>query len=120
MREPLQKPNLTPQQLARKLTVADIEEIFAGLLPEVKHAIKHATEPLLVRIAALEARAATFKYAGVYARDRDYAAGEFTTFRGSLWHCNRSTRATPGDGTSDWTLACKRGRDGKDAGSGGG
>ena len=87
------------------------------MAPEIKEAITRAIEPILVRIAELEARE-PLKYLGVYECGRKYNAGAFVTHRGSIWHCNRSTHATPGDGTADWTLACNKGRDGKDIGSG--
>jgi hypothetical protein len=35
------------------------------------------------------------------------------TWAGSLWHCDKATKNKPG--TDDWTLAAKKGRDGKDA-----
>lgn len=50
-------------------------------------------------------------YRGVWA-DGDYLEGDTATWAGSLWHCNRSaTKAKPGDGSTDWTLAVKKGRD---------
>jgi hypothetical protein len=40
--------------------------------------------------------------------------GDVVTFGGSMWHCNAATEEKPGDGSAAWTLAAKRGRDGKD------
>ncbi|MFC0694717.1 hypothetical protein [Paraburkholderia humisilvae] len=58
-------------------------------------------------------------YCGVYEYGRRYDAGDVVTFGGSLWHCNAATGAKPDEHTDDavkpWTLAVKRGRDGKDA-----
>ncbi|MNL68407.1 hypothetical protein D3C87_1931240 [compost metagenome] len=46
------------------------------------------------------------------------------TFGGSLWHFNGAEdggeASKPGDGSKAWTLAAKRGRDGKDADKKGG
>ncbi|WP_395066183.1 hypothetical protein [Paraburkholderia silvatlantica] len=58
-------------------------------------------------------------YRGVYEYGRRYEAGDVVTFGGSVWHCNVATGAKPDEHTVDpvkpWTLAVKRGRDGKDA-----
>jgi len=53
-------------------------------------------------------------YAGVYQDGKAYEPAELVTWAGSLWHCNEPTRSRPGDGSASWTLAVKRGRDGKD------
>jgi len=50
-------------------------------------------------------------YCGVWFPARTYERGEFVTHDGSLWHAKTATTAKPGDGTADWTLAVKRGRD---------
>lgn len=53
-------------------------------------------------------------YRGVFEASRDYARGDTVTLNGSLYHCNVSaTEARPGDGSSDWTLSVKHGRDGR-------
>lgn len=49
-------------------------------------------------------------YRGVW-RDGDFEKGDFVSFGGSVWHCNKDTAAKPGT-NDDWTLAVKRGRDG--------
>jgi hypothetical protein len=54
-------------------------------------------------------------YRGVYREDSAYERGDTVTWGGSLWHLN-ADRATekPGDGSREWTLAAKKGRDGRD------
>jgi hypothetical protein len=52
-------------------------------------------------------------YCGVFKEGQEYAPGDLVTWGGSLWHCDKGTTAKPG--TDDWTLAVKKGRDGKDA-----
>jgi len=52
-------------------------------------------------------------YLGVYVPGTEYQRGRFVTFGGSVWHCDKTTTAKPGDG-NDWTLAVKHGRDGRD------
>ena len=66
------------------------------------------------RIAALEAT--PFQYLGVHEPGKAYGRGQFVTASGSLWHCSvDGTTARPGESGSGWTLACKRGADGRDA-----
>lgn len=65
----------------------------------------------------------TMIYRGSYAEGQTYERGDTVTYAGSLWHCNGGeaqgqwsgeTKEKPGDGSKAWTLAAKRGRDGKD------
>lgn len=59
-------------------------------------------------------------YQGVYKDDAVYSLGDFVTLGGSLWHCNSEPTicgVKPGT-TEAWTLAVKRGRDGKDGSNG--
>lgn len=53
-------------------------------------------------------------YRGVYMAGKSYDRGDTTTSGGSLWHCNEPTATKPGDGTKAWTMAVKRGQDGRD------
>jgi HK97 family phage portal protein len=68
------------------------------------------TKALLERIAALEARG----WVGIWEDGKEYQPGQMVTHSGSVWHCNGPTMEKPG-AHIDWTLAVKRGRDGKDA-----
>jgi hypothetical protein len=68
-----------------------------------------------------EEKAFTFKwptviYRSVFKDGEQYQQGDMVTWGGSLWHCDKATTAKPG--TDDWTLAAKKGRDGKDAKNG--
>lgn len=53
-------------------------------------------------------------YKGVFVRGTEYEHGDMVSFGGSIWHCNEASTEKPGDGSKSWTLAAKRGRDGKD------
>jgi hypothetical protein len=53
-------------------------------------------------------------YLGVFQEGKQYEVGELVTWGGSMWHCNEATELKPGEGSKAWTLAVKRGRDGKD------
>jgi hypothetical protein len=57
---------------------------------------------------------AGLSFEGVYQEGKSYDKGNLVTWAGSSWHCNEPTTTKPGDGSKDWTLMVKRGRDGKD------
>lgn len=52
-------------------------------------------------------------YRGVYKDGQVYKQGDTVTWAGSMWHCNEQTAEKPLEGAGVWTLATKRGRDGK-------
>lgn len=53
-------------------------------------------------------------YRGVY-REGTYAKGDTVTWAGSLWYCDVAETTEKPDGSAKhWTLAAKKGRDGKD------
>lgn len=54
-------------------------------------------------------------YRGIYHEEATYDAGDAVTWGGSLWIALRRTSAKPGDGSTDWRLAVKKGRDGRDS-----
>lgn len=57
---------------------------------------------------------AGLSYEGVYQEGKSYDIGNLVTWAGSSWHCNQVTMSKPGEGSKDWTLMVKRGRDGRD------
>jgi len=82
-----------------------------GLLLQALDPVLREIRELKQRVAELEAQ--PFAYDGPFEGGKTYRKGTFTTHDGSLWHCNYKTASRPGDGPA-WTLAVKRGRDGKD------
>lgn len=50
---------------------------------------------------------------GVYRPETAYAKGDAVTYGGSVWIAQADTKEKP-DGSADWRLAVKKGRDGKD------
>lgn len=50
-------------------------------------------------------------YRKVYRDGERYTQGDLVTWAGSVWHCEKETDQKPGEGSEDWTLAVKRGRD---------
>ena len=70
-----------------------------------------------VRIAELEERPVGLNYAGVWKPDASYPKHSAASHRGSVWAARKEfPTKEPGTANSGWQLACKRGRDGKDAG----
>lgn len=55
-------------------------------------------------------------YRGVFKEGETYERGDLVTWGGSLHHCDEAKGMKPGGPDSGWTLAAKKGRDGKDAG----
>lgn len=53
-------------------------------------------------------------YRGVYVEGKQYVRGDMVTWGGSLYHCNEPTGDKPGGTSKAWTLAVKRGADGRD------
>lgn len=73
---------------------------------------KKKREALEARVAALESR--QMKYSGVWTPERGYVAGEFVTDQGSVWHCNAPcVGVRPSADHETWTLAVKKGKDGR-------
>ncbi len=56
-------------------------------------------------------------YRGVWVPGTCYSRGDTVTWGGSLYHCNVPTTDKPG-GSAAWTLAAKRGADGRDGKAG--
>ncbi len=53
----------------------------------------------------------TALYRGVHDKERTYQPGDIVTWNGSGWHCNTEAKGICGG--DNWTLAVKKGRDGK-------
>jgi hypothetical protein len=66
---------------------------------EIKHTVEHQLDTLI--------------YRGVFKDGETYQPGDTVSFGGGLWHCDAETTARPGDDAKDWTLAVRRGREGK-------
>jgi hypothetical protein len=93
--------------------IASRDEILAEIAKAVAAAVPTAVEGHVS--AELEKRP-DLRYCGVWKDGGDYRAGNLATYAGSLWHCNQSgAAARPGDGSEEWTLVAKKGRDGRDA-----
>ena len=62
------------------------------------------------RLRSVESRG-TLVYRGVWRSETEYQFGDFVTWGGSMWHCDKkTTRVSPGSNSpKDWTLAIKKG-----------
>lgn len=71
---------------------------------------------LAERVDDLERRLAEGRvdYRGVWSAGQEYRRGNLVTLHGNIFHCNRQTDGKPGEDHDGWTLAVRKGRDGKD------
>lgn len=53
-------------------------------------------------------------YREVYRAETAYQKGDCVSFGGSIWTALRDTTEKPGNGSEDWKLSVKHGRDGRD------
>jgi hypothetical protein len=98
--------------LPRKSTPADDFELLGRFMAE-------ALAPLQERIKALEDRPAGVEYKGVYRKGCSYSRNQATSHQGSLWIAVKDyPEKEPGEPSSGWRLAVKKGRDGKDGKNG--
>lgn len=97
------KDGITERQMDEAVALA-----VAKVLPDALTAAVHEA----VTKALSDYRLMTYK--GVWDQLCAYEPGHTVTWAGSLWHCNEATTEKPGEGSKHWTLAAKRGRDGKD------
>ena len=66
------------------------------------------------RLEASEKRGSAISYRGVYDASQTYMRGQFASFDGPIWYCDRDNENEPPSyhhkGNSPWILACKKGR----------
>jgi hypothetical protein len=91
---------------------SDDTTLTEGITRGIAEALAPELKRLRERVAALEARP-TVRYEGVWTADKAYGRGAMVTDGGQVWHCNEPNVGARPPG-SQWTLAVKRGRDGKD------
>jgi hypothetical protein len=75
------------------------------------------TESKLAKTEARLAEVEAFgvRYCGVWQAAGSYRRGSLVTDGGSMWHCNGDDPHERPGTSSAWSLAVKRGKDGKDA-----
>lgn len=91
--------------------LANLLEDYSKQVAEAMASNTRAMTQLEKRVAELEAM--PLQYDGPHESGKVYERGTFVTHDGSVWHANRRTDSRPGDGSA-WTLAVKRGKDGRD------
>jgi hypothetical protein len=88
---------------------------LAGAVLGSQHWLAKRCEEAEARIAVLESQPRSLAYRGVYREGEAYREGDTVTYRGNLYHCDTNTTDKPDGHQRCWTLAVRRGRDGKDA-----
>ena len=96
--------------VTRKRHEADILMLVDAIGKALAEYVAAKTEPLLKRIAELEARPA-FDYTDTFEQGRSYRKGQGCTQGGSIFVAMKDYPAAPGTPDSGWQLAVKRGRD---------
>jgi hypothetical protein len=66
---------------------------------DIKHTVEHQLDTMI--------------YKQVFKEGETYQPGDTVSFGGGLWHCDAETTSRPGDDAKEWTLAVRRGREGK-------
>jgi len=93
-----------------------MQKLMQAIAPVIATYVERQVAPLRARLAELEARPSGVPWKGVWGANESYPAGVFVTHGGSLWHAeSASIGVRPGTDPNRWTLAVKRGADGKDA-----
>jgi hypothetical protein len=90
-----------------------VQSWIKGLTDGLTRAVGAQLVALDDRLRLLEDTAGNLHYCGVFKPGVQYRRGNFVTYGGSLWHCNVDTDRGPTD-SKDWTLAVKRGQNGRD------
>ena len=95
-----------------------VAEVLATVILAERRAMHTRLDALEARLTAVEDKP-SLEYLGTWATDKTYRRGNAVTRAGSVWILNKAATTTtaPGtpEGASAWTLACKRGSDGRDA-----
>ena len=90
--------------------IASRDEIRAEIAKAVAEAVPVVVER---QVSDQFAQRPDLEYRGVWAEGEQYRWGNWVTWGGSLWHCNATGTADRPGSSEDWTLAVKKGRDGR-------
>lgn len=93
--------------------VASVDEIRAEVTRALAGVRAELDAEVQKRVTEVVATLPTLRYRDVWKEGESYRAGDMVTWAGAMWHANEPNTVKPGDGKA-WTLAVKRGRDGKD------
>jgi hypothetical protein len=90
--------------------VKSIKSYIARQLAETVARLGAEISKVEQRLVQVESRP-QLEYRGVWRANTAYAKHAAVTHAGSLWICLEATTLKPGDGSSPWQLAVKRGQD---------
>ena len=99
----------------READWSGVEGRTAALAESIDAAAEATQKQVREAVAAAMKALPGVAYRGVYDPDAEYARGDMVTHDGSVWHCNDPVSGEKPGGTKAFTLAVKRGRDGRDA-----
>ncbi len=77
---------------------------------DVANALDRVEADVAKAFARFESTHPPMSYEGQYEVDREYKRGQFVSYQGHTWHCNKPTKALPVE-SAEWTLAVRRGED---------
>jgi hypothetical protein len=88
----------------KQITPVEMAEVVGELLKEY-------IDPLRARIGALEAAEAQKCWRGVFSETETYHKHNSVTHHGCLWIAVEDAPGVPGEHSTGWRLAVKKGRD---------
>ena len=113
MTVPARVDHATVATMLKAFAEGTLVETLAIIVSQIRKEVAEKYETRIKELETRNAELATFTYRGVWQAASTYQRGNFVTFDGSIWHCNRDdTRSKPP--TDDWQLAVRAGRDLRD------
>ncbi len=85
-------------------------ELAKRIDEDIDHALNKMEADFMKAFARIEAQHPPLSFEGKHEAGKQYKRGQFVSFQGHTWHCNRPTKSTPSEGKM-WTLAVRRGED---------
>ena len=99
------------------MTQRDLDALMKGLAKVLREelGLRDARIALLENQVAELKQRPELKYLGTWQRGTTYAPGNALTHKGAIWVCKGHVATEPSVDHVFWQLACKAGRDGRDA-----
>jgi hypothetical protein len=94
-----------------KTIVRDNDQRATALFEATKQYLDRALDDIHKRVDQVERSASELRYLGVWQEGELYRPNNFISDHGSVWCCREVTKDRPP--SESWTLAVKRGKDGR-------